>query len=77
MQDLAKKLGIEDHSGWNHIDWKIIKENGGECILKQHKSLLHLLQFVFPGFVGDISRNSSRLCLGTRKHEEPTERLLG
>lgn len=50
MQDLSLKLGIKDQGGWHNIGYKVIVENGGEALLKRHKSVIGLLQYAFPGF---------------------------
>lgn len=50
LQDLSHKLGIKDQRGWHNIDYRVIIKNGGESLIKRHKSIVGLLQYAFPGF---------------------------
>ncbi len=50
MEELAKKLNIVDQQGWYKITRKIVTQHAGQYLTKQYKTLLHLMNTLFPEY---------------------------
>ncbi len=51
MEDLAKRLNINDQEGWYSISSKSVQEHGGLGLLKKYNhSISNIMEGVFPEY---------------------------